>query len=38
MAMHWALGCDAAEPHRLAAFWARALGYVAEPGYEFCVA
>ncbi|MET3806731.1 hypothetical protein ABIB25_003751 [Nakamurella sp. UYEF19] len=34
MATHWTLGCDAADPHRLAAFWARAFGYVAEPGYE----
>jgi hypothetical protein len=33
MATHWTLGCDAADPHRLAAFWALALGYVAEPGY-----
>jgi hypothetical protein len=29
------LGCDAADPHRLAAFWALALGYVDEPGYDF---
>jgi Glyoxalase-like domain len=34
MATHWTLGCDAADPHRIAAFWAAALGYVAEPGYE----
>jgi hypothetical protein len=34
MALHWTLGCDAADPHRLAAFWARALGYVPEPGYD----
>lgn len=34
MATHWTLGCDAADPHRLAAFWAAALGYVAEPGYD----
>jgi hypothetical protein len=34
MATHWTLGCDAVEPHRLAAFWALALGYVHEPGYE----
>ncbi len=34
MAIHWTLGCDAADPHRLAAFWALALGYVPEPGYE----
>ena len=34
MAVHWTLGCDAADPARLAAFWAAALDYVAEPGYE----
>jgi hypothetical protein len=34
MATHWTLGCDAADPHRIAAFWALALGYVAEPGYD----
>ncbi|WP_307679911.1 VOC family protein [Streptomyces sp. V4I2] len=34
MATHWTLGCDSADPHRLAAFWALALGYVDEPGYE----
>jgi Glyoxalase-like domain len=34
MATHWTLGCDAADPHRIAAFWASALGYVAEPGYD----
>jgi hypothetical protein len=34
MATHWTLGCDAGDPRRLAAFWARALGYVAEPGYD----
>jgi hypothetical protein len=34
MATHWTLGCDAADPHRIAAFWAAALGYVAEPGYD----
>ena len=34
MATVWTLGCDAADPHRLADFWAIALGYVAEPGYE----
>ncbi|TDC54187.1 VOC family protein [Jiangella ureilytica] len=34
MAMHWTLGGDAADPHALAAFWAFALGYVPEPGYE----
>jgi hypothetical protein len=34
MAAHWTLGCDADDPHALAAFWALALGYVAEPGYD----
>ncbi|MBM2618814.1 VOC family protein [Actinoplanes sp. LDG1-06] len=34
MAMHWTLGGDASDPHRLAAFWAQALGYVPEPGYD----
>jgi hypothetical protein len=34
MATHWTLGCDAVDPHRLAAFWAQALGYVPEPGYD----
>ena len=34
MATHWTLGGDAADPHRLAAFWAVALGYVSEPGYD----
>jgi hypothetical protein len=34
MAIHWTLGGDATDPHRLAAFWAAALGYVAEPGYD----
>jgi glyoxalase superfamily protein len=34
MATHWTLGCDADDPHRIAAFWALALGYVAEPGYD----
>ena len=28
MARHWTLGCDAADPHALAAFWALALDYV----------
>ncbi|GAA3760068.1 VOC family protein [Micromonospora maritima] len=31
---HWSLGWDAADPERLAAFWATALGYVPEPGYD----
>lgn len=35
MATHWTLGCDAADPRRLAEFWALALGYVPEPGYDF---
>lgn len=34
MATHWTLGCDATDPHQLAAFWRLALGYVAEPGYD----
>ena len=35
MTTHWTLGCDAHDPHRLARFWAQALGYVPEPGYDF---
>lgn len=34
MATHWTLGCDANNPQLLADFWALALGYVAEPGYD----
>ena len=34
MASLWTLGCDAADPWRLAAFWALALGYIDEPGYD----
>lgn len=34
MATHWTLGCDADDPHRLASFWARALRYIDEPGYD----
>ena len=34
MSIHWILGCDAADSHAIAAFWAAALGYVAEPGYD----
>jgi hypothetical protein len=34
MATYWTLGADASEPAVLAAFWAAALDYVAEPGYE----
>lgn len=34
MATRWTLGGDAADPRALAAFWAFALGYVPEPGYD----
>jgi len=34
MTTPWTLTFDAADPHRAAAFWADALGYVAEPGYD----
>jgi hypothetical protein len=34
MATHWTIGADARDPQRLAAFWALALGYQAEPGYD----
>jgi hypothetical protein len=34
MATGWTLSYDAADPHRLAAFWAQALGYIPEPGYD----
>ena len=34
MTISWTLAFDAADPHRAAAFWADALGYVAEPGYD----
>ena len=34
MATHWTLGCDAADPQAIAAFWASALGYVTEEGYD----
>ena len=34
MATSWTLGCDATDPHQLAAFWAQSLGYVTEPGYD----
>jgi hypothetical protein len=34
MAIRWTLGGDAADPQALAAFWAGALGYVAEPGFD----
>ena len=32
MATHWTLGCDAADPQRLAAFWAQALRLRARTG------
>lgn len=34
MATWWTVGADANDPQRLAAFWARALGYVPEPGFD----
>lgn len=34
MATHWTLGCDAADPQRIAAFWAQALRHVLEPGVD----
>jgi hypothetical protein len=34
MATHWTLGCDANDPQRIAAFWATALRYVPEPGFD----
>jgi hypothetical protein len=34
MAAKWTIGGDAADPHRLAGFWAAALGYIHEPGYD----
>lgn len=34
MATGWTLSYDAADPHRLAAFWVRALGYIPEPGQD----
>ncbi|MEU8386830.1 VOC family protein [Micromonospora sp. NPDC048842] len=34
MATLWTLGCDADDPQRIAAFWALALGYVKEPGFD----
>lgn len=34
MATKWTLGGDANDPQRLAAFWAAALAYVPEPGYD----
>lgn len=34
LATHWTFGCDAADPHRIAAFRVTALGYVAELGFD----
>ncbi|AKU15064.1 VOC family protein [Luteipulveratus mongoliensis] len=34
MATNWTLGCDANDPQRVAEFWALALGYIFEPGYD----
>jgi predicted enzyme related to lactoylglutathione lyase len=34
VATHWTLGCDAGDPQRVAEFWARALGYVKESGFD----
>ncbi|MGI5521617.1 VOC family protein [Micromonospora sp. CA-259024] len=34
MAIHWTLGWDADDPQQIAAFWARALGYIKEPGFD----
>jgi hypothetical protein len=34
MAVGWTLGCDANDPQALARFWALALGYVAEAGFD----
>jgi hypothetical protein len=34
MATHWTLGGQALDPQRQAAFWAAALGYVLEEGFE----
>lgn len=34
MATKWTIGGDAADPLRLAEFWAAALGYILEPGYD----
>ncbi|MGW4944476.1 VOC family protein [Actinoplanes sp. NPDC004185] len=35
MTTHWTVTGDAADPRRLARFWALALGYVDEPGYDY---
>ena len=35
MATKWTIGGDANDPQRLAEFWAAALGYILEPGYDY---
>jgi hypothetical protein len=34
MATKWTIGADAADPQRLARFWAAALDYIIEPGFD----
>lgn len=34
MTTYWTLGCDAEDPQALATFWATALGYVKESGFD----
>lgn len=34
VAIHWTIGADANDPQQLARFWAAALGYVPESGYD----
>jgi hypothetical protein len=34
VATFWTLGCDSNDPQRIAAFWALALGYVKESGFD----
>src|SRR5262245_6847379 len=35
MTTFWTVSGDASDPKRLATFWALAIGYVDEPGYDF---
>lgn len=35
MATHWTLGGHAKDPQKQAEFWAFALGYISEPGYDW---
>jgi hypothetical protein len=35
MAIHWTVTFDAVDPRRQASFWALALGYADEEGYDF---